>query len=91
MKHIKRDFSFKAWVRVRWVDLGGGAEAIFFFQNMVMLHIKLKLTTLAAKWLQMPTVKPSRPRGWGQKVKLYLFLKTAMLHNKLKGTERRAP
>ena len=51
MKHIKRDFSLKAWARVRWVDLGGGAEAkIKLFQNMVMLHIKLKLTTLAATW-----------------------------------------
>ena len=51
MKHIKQDFSWKAWVRARWVDLGGGAEAkIKLFQNMVMLHIKLKLTTLAATW-----------------------------------------
>ena len=51
MKHIKRKFSLKAWLRVRWVDLGGGAEAkIKLFQNMVMLHIKLKLTTLAATW-----------------------------------------
>ena len=33
------------------MDLGGGAEAkIKLFQNMVMLHIKLKLTTLAATW-----------------------------------------
>ena len=51
MKHIKRDFSLKAWVRAPWVDLGGGAEAkIKLFQNMVMLHIKLKLTRLAATW-----------------------------------------
>ena len=49
MKPIKWDFSFKAWVQVRWVDLGGGAEAkIKLLQNMVMLHIKLKLMTLAA-------------------------------------------
>ena len=27
MKHIKRDFSLKAWVRVCWVDLRGGAES----------------------------------------------------------------
>ena len=26
MKHIKRDFSLKAWVRACWLDLGGGAE-----------------------------------------------------------------
>ena len=33
------------------MDLGGGAEAkIDFFQNMVMLHIKLKLKMLAATW-----------------------------------------
>ena len=33
------------------MDLGGGAEAkIKLFQNMVMLHIKLKLKTLAATW-----------------------------------------
>ena len=51
MKHIKWDFSLKAWVQARWVDLGGGAEAkIKLFQNMVMLHIKLKLTMLAATW-----------------------------------------
>ena len=51
MKHIKRDFSLKAWFLAPLVDLGGGAEAkIKLFQNMVMLHIKLKLTTLAATW-----------------------------------------
>ena len=49
MKHIKRDFSLKALVQARLVDLGGGAEAkIKLFQNMVMLHIKLKLMMLAA-------------------------------------------
>ena len=51
MKHIKKDFSLKAWVQAPWVDLGGVAKAkIKLFQNMVMLHIKLKLTTLAATW-----------------------------------------
>ena len=33
------------------MDLEGGAEAkIKLFQNMVMVHIKLKLMTLAATW-----------------------------------------
>ena len=51
MKHIKWDFSLKAWFWAPLVDLGGGAEAkIKLFQNMVMLHIKLKLMTLAAQW-----------------------------------------
>ena len=49
MKHIKRNFSLKAWVQAWLVDLGDGAEVkIKLFQNMVMLHIKLKLTALAA-------------------------------------------
>ena len=51
MKHIKRDFSLKAWVRACWVDLGGGGRGqIKLFQNMVMLHVQLKLTTIAATW-----------------------------------------
>ena len=51
MKHIKRDFSLKAWVQAPGVDFGGGAEAkIKLFQNMVMLHIKLKLATFATTW-----------------------------------------
>ena len=51
MKHNKWDFSLKAWVGVCWVDFGGGAGAkVKLFPNMVMLHIKLKLTTLAARW-----------------------------------------
>ena len=69
MKHIKRDFSLKAWVRACLVDLGGEAEVkIKLFQNMVMLHIKLKLTTLAATWLQIfcPQTHP-QPRGRGQR------------------------
>ena len=67
MKHIKRDFSLKAWVRVRWVDLGCGAEAkIKLFQNMVMLHIKLKLTTVANI---LPTDTPlTRGGGGGQTI-----------------------
>ena len=43
MKHIKLDFSLKAWVQSPGVDFGGRAEArIKLFRNMVMLHIKLK-------------------------------------------------
>ena len=38
----------------------------------------------------LPTDTPST-QGWGQKVKLYLFLKVVMLHIKLKGIEHRAP
>ena len=60
MKHMKRDFSLKAWVRACWVDLGGGAEVkIKLFQNMVMLHIKLKLTTLDAGSNMVANILPT--------------------------------
>ena len=51
MKHIKQDFSLKAWVQSPGVDLGGGAKAkIKLFRYLAMLHIKLKPTTHAATW-----------------------------------------
>ena len=52
MKHIKQDFSLKAWVRAPGVELGGGGgpRPKLNFQNTVMLHIKLQLTTFAATW-----------------------------------------
>ena len=51
MKDVERDFSLKSWVRAPGVDLGGVAETkIKLSQNMVMLHIKLKLATFAANW-----------------------------------------
>ena len=49
MKHIKRNFRSKAWVHP--LGLGGGTEAkIQLFQNMVMFHIKLNGTAIAATW-----------------------------------------
>ena len=49
MKHIKKDFSLKAWIQTPGVDLGGGAKAkIRLFRNMGMLHIKLKQMMHAA-------------------------------------------
>ena len=51
IKHIKQDFSLKAWVQSSGVDLAGRAKAkIKLFQNMVMLHIKLKPLMHAATW-----------------------------------------
>ena len=51
MQYIRWDISLKAWFRSPGVDLGGGAEAKSkLFRNIVMLHIKLKLTTHAALW-----------------------------------------
>ena len=73
MKHIKQDFSLKAWVQSPGVDLGGGTKAkIKLFRNMVMLHIKLKPTAQSATWKQIfcPQTHP-RPHWWDQKVKTF--------------------
>ena len=43
MKHIKRDFSLKAWVRAFWVDLGCGAEVkIKFFSEYGHVAYQIK-------------------------------------------------
>ena len=62
----------KVWVP--GVDLGGGAEAkINLFRYMVMLRIKLKLTThVGTKYKQGTKYFAHRhplTKGWGQKVK----------------------
>ena len=75
MKHIKRDFSLKAWVQVRWVDLGGGAEAkikLFLEHGHVAYQIKADDagSTMVANILPTDTLLT---QGWGQEVKLYIF------------------
>ena len=68
------------------MDLGGGAEAkIKLSPNIVVLHIKAGDTGSNIVANILPTDTPST-QGWGQKVKLYLFLKVVMLHIKLKLT-----
>ena len=67
------------------MDLGGGAEVkIKLFQNMVMLHIKLKLMHLQQHGSKYFAHRHILDPGEGQKVKLYLFLKVVILHIKLK-------
>ena len=63
------------------------------FQNMVILHIKLKGMKCGTTYKQkiQPYSHP-RPLGWGQKVKTVLFLKmvtiwSCTLHIKLKGND----
>ena len=46
MKHIKWDFSLKPASD----PLGWAVTKILLFQNMVMLHIKLKGITYAGTW-----------------------------------------
>ena len=66
------------------VDLGGWAEAkIQLFQNIVMLHIKLKGMRHGRKYFAHRH-PPPRPLG-GIKVKIQLFQNMVMLHIKLEG------
>ena len=72
---------------VPWVDLGGGVKGkIKLFQNMVMLHIKLKGITGAATCNMVANIMPTDPPldPGGQKVKIQLFQNMVILHIKLK-------
>ena len=87
IKHIKRNFSLKAWVRAPWVDFGGGAEAqIKLFQNMVMLHIKLKLTAFAKNMVAniLPTDTPLT-QGVGSKGQTIYFCESSHVAYQIKG------
>ena len=55
---------------------------IQLYQNIVMLHIKLKGMMHAAIWQQIFYQQSGGGEG-GQKVKIQLFQNKAMLHNKL--------
>ena len=66
-----------------------GAEAkIKIFQNMVMLHIKLKLTTLAATWKQIfCTQTHPRPRGVGSKGQTIYFSESSRVAYQIKADD----
>ena len=66
------------------MDLGGGAEAkIRLFQNMVMLHIKLKLKTLANI---LPTDTPST-QGVGSKGQTIYFSESSHVAYQIKADD----
>ena len=86
-KHIKPYFDQRP-VSDPWVDLGGGVKGkIKLFQNMVMLHTKLKGITGAATCNMVANIMPADPPlpdPGGQKVKIQLFQNMVILHIKLK-------
>ena len=87
MKHIKRDLSLKAWVRACWVVLGGGAEVkMKFFQNMVMLHIKIKAADTGNNMVAyiLPTDTPST-EGVGSKGQTISFSESSHVAYQIKG------
>ena len=61
MKHIKQNFSLKAWVQSPGVDLGRGAKAkVELFRNMVMLHYQIKADYACSNMVAsiLPTDRP---------------------------------
>ena len=88
MKHIKWDFSLKAWVRARWVDLGGGAEAkIKLFQNMVMLY-QIKADDAGSNVVAniLPTATPST-QGVGSKGQTISFSESSPVAFQIKSDD----
>ena len=69
-----------------WVDLGDGVKGkIKLFQNMFIMHIKLKGFTGAETCNMVANIMPADPPDpGGQKVKIQLFKNMVILHIKLK-------
>ena len=84
MKHIKQDFSLKAWVKAPGVTWGA-----FIEYGHVAYQIKADVCSKrVANYL--PTETPLT-QGEGSKVQtIYLCESIVMLHMKLKGIEHRA-
>ena len=60
MKHIKRDFSLKAWVRARWMDLGVGQRPKFFFSEYGHVAYQIKADDAGSNMVAniLPTYTP---------------------------------
>ena len=75
MKHIEWDFSLKAWVRVGWMDLGGGAQAkikLFSEYGRVVYQIKADDTGSNMVANILPTDTPLT-QGMGSKGQTIYF------------------
>ena len=92
MKHIKRDFSLKAWVRSPWVHLRDGAEAKNKLSEYGHVSYQIKAYDACSNMVAnvLPTDTPWTP-GMGSKGQIIFFLRVVMLHIKLKGIEHRSP
>ena len=86
MKHIKRDFSLKAWVRAPEVDLGGAAEAKSkLFQNGHVAY-QIKADDFCSDMVAniLPTDTPST-QGVGSKGQTIYFCESSHVAYQIKG------
>ena len=88
MKHIKRDFSLKAWVRACWVDLGGGAEVKFFFSEYGHVAYQIKADDFCSNMVAniLPTDTPST-QGLGSKGQTIYFSESSHVAYQIKADD----
>ena len=87
MKHIKRDFSLKAWVRACWVDLGGGVEVkIKLFSEYGHVAYQIKADDAGSNMIAniLPTDTPST-QGVGSKGQTISFSESSHVAYPIKG------
>ena len=87
MKHIKRYFSLKAWVRAPGVDFGGGAEAkIKLFQNICHVAYQIKADDFCINMVAniLPTDTPWT-QGVGSKGQTIYFCERSHVAYQIKG------
>ena len=93
MKHIKQDFSLKAWVRDPGVDLEGWVEANIISSESGHVAYQIKADYVCSKMVAngLPKDTPST-QGVGSKGQTISFCDSShiMLHIKLRGIERTA-
>ena len=86
MKHIKQDFSLKAWVRARWVDLGGGPRSKYFFSEYGHVAYQIKADDTRSNMVAniLPTDTPST-HGVGSKGQTICFSESSHVAYQIKG------
>ena len=89
MKHIKQDFSLKAWIRARRVDLGGGAEVkIKLFSEYGHFTYQIKADDAGSKMVAniLPTDTPSI-QGVGSKGQTIYFSESSHVAYQIKADD----
>ena len=89
MKHMKRDFSLKAWVRASWVDLGGGAEAkIKLFSEYGLVAYQIKTNDAGSNMVEnsLPTDTPLT-QGVGSKGQTISFSESSHVAYQIKADD----
>ena len=84
VKHVKRDFSLKAWVRACWVDLGGGAEVKIKLYVAYQIKADVAGSNMVANIL--PTDTPST-QGVGSKGQTISFSQSSHVAYQIKADD----